>query len=83
MMQTEKGTLEAVMYAYATTYYTWIRRGGVLVVNQYVANTEARFVYGCSSHQGSADGKCGKYAYALQATARSVNVYADLKVDAM
>lgn len=24
MMRTEKGTLEAVIYAYATTYYTWI-----------------------------------------------------------
>lgn len=45
MMQMEKGTLEAVMYAYATAYYTWIRRGGVLVVNRYVANTEARFTY--------------------------------------
>jgi hypothetical protein len=45
MMQMEKGTLEAVMYAYATAYYTWIRRGGVQVVNQYVANTEARFTY--------------------------------------
>lgn len=44
-MQTEKGTLEAVMHAYATAYYTWIRRGGVLAVNQYVANTEARFTY--------------------------------------
>lgn len=33
MMQTKKGTLEAVMYAYAIAYYTWIRRGGVLVVN--------------------------------------------------
>lgn len=41
------------------------------------------YVYGCSSHQGTADGKCGKYAYALQAAARSVNIYADLKVGAM
>ena len=40
VMQKEKGTLEAIMYEYATAHYTWIRRGGVLVVN-----TEARFTY--------------------------------------
>ena len=32
---------------------------------------------------GNADGKCGKYAHALQVAARSVNIYADLKVGAM
>jgi hypothetical protein len=33
------------MYAYATACCTWIQRGSVLIVNQYVANTEARFTY--------------------------------------
>lgn len=33
------------MFAYGRAYYTWIRRGGVLIVNQYVANATAKFTF--------------------------------------
>ena len=42
-VRTEKGTLEARIYAYARQYYTWIRRGGTLVVNQYCADADVTF----------------------------------------
>lgn len=44
-MRMAEGTLEADVFAYGRAYYTWVRRGGVLVVNQYVANTHAAFTY--------------------------------------
>jgi len=44
-VRTENGTLESRIYAYARQYYTWIRRGGTLVVNQYCANADSTFTY--------------------------------------
>jgi hypothetical protein len=40
---TAEGQLEAVVTAYGRAYYTWVRKGGSLVVHQYVADCEARF----------------------------------------
>ncbi|OGE54720.1 hypothetical protein PENARI_c005G11140 [Penicillium arizonense] len=42
---TAKGRLEAVVTAYGRAYYTWIRRGGTLLVHQFVADCEARFTF--------------------------------------
>ena len=42
-VRTKQGTLEARIYAYARQYYTWIRRGGTLVVNQYCADADVEF----------------------------------------
>ena len=42
-VRTEQGTLEARIHAYARQYYTWIRRGGTLVVNQYCADADVTF----------------------------------------
>jgi len=44
-IQTPEGKLESHIYAYGRAYYTWIRRGGTLVVNQYCANAESSFTY--------------------------------------
>ena len=44
-MRKAEGTLEAETFAYGRAYYTWIRRGGVLLVKQFVANTRATFTY--------------------------------------
>ncbi|KAF2813039.1 uncharacterized protein BDZ99DRAFT_556199 [Mytilinidion resinicola] len=33
-----KGRLEAVVTAYGRAYYTWVRQGGVVLVNQFVAD---------------------------------------------
>ncbi|KAJ5924921.1 hypothetical protein N7454_007560 [Penicillium verhagenii] len=41
---TAKGKLEAVVTGYARAYYSWIRRGGTLLVHQFVADCEARFI---------------------------------------
>lgn len=44
-MKTKLGVLEAIVFAYSRAYYTWVRRGGVLVVNQYVADTDVVFTF--------------------------------------
>ncbi|KAJ5638375.1 hypothetical protein N7490_008254 [Penicillium lividum] len=44
-IRTEQGTLESMIHAYGRQYYTWIRRNGTLVVNQYCADAETIFKY--------------------------------------
>lgn len=44
-VRTDKGTLESRIKAYGRQYYTWTRRGGTLVVNQYCADAETEFRY--------------------------------------
>ncbi|KAF2802331.1 uncharacterized protein BDZ99DRAFT_483059 [Mytilinidion resinicola] len=40
---TELGTLDATVTAYGRYYYTWIRRGGTILVHSYIADTVATF----------------------------------------
>jgi len=40
---TDVGRLDATVTAYKRGFYTWIRRGGTLVVHQYVADCKATF----------------------------------------
>jgi hypothetical protein len=40
---TELGTLDATVSAYGRYYYTWIRRGGTILVHSYIADTVATF----------------------------------------
>jgi hypothetical protein len=44
-VRTAKGTLVSQIHAYGRQYYTWIRRNGTLVVNQYCADAETVFKY--------------------------------------
>lgn len=44
-VKTAQGTLVSMISAYGRQYYTWIRRNGTLVVNQYVADAETIFTY--------------------------------------
>lgn len=44
-MSVSKGVLEAEVYAYGRAIYTWVRRGGVLLVNQFVANAKVKFTH--------------------------------------
>jgi len=44
-MNTAKGRLEADVYGYGRGYYTWIRRHGTMVVNQYLADSNSKFKY--------------------------------------
>ncbi|KAF2488962.1 hypothetical protein BU16DRAFT_567925 [Lophium mytilinum] len=44
-IRAKEGTLEAKIYAYGRSYYTWIRRGGTLVVNQFLADADVTFTY--------------------------------------
>ena len=78
-MQTEKwhvGGRNVCVCVCMTAYYTWIQRGDVLVVSQYVANTEARFTYtDVRVIREVQMASVEKYAYALQAAARSVNFW--------
>lgn len=41
----DQGTLETHIHAYQRAYYTWVRRGGILVVSQYCADAETTFTY--------------------------------------
>jgi hypothetical protein len=40
---TPKGRLDATVTAYGRGFYTWTRRGGILLVHQSVADCEAMF----------------------------------------
>jgi len=44
-IRAKEGTLEAKIYAYGRSYYTWVRRGGTLVVNQFLADADVTFTY--------------------------------------
>jgi len=44
-METEKGRLESLVYGYARGYYTWIRKHGTMVVNQYTADADSKFIF--------------------------------------
>lgn len=44
-IRTEKGTLEAEMVAYGRSYWTWNRRGGVIIVYALVGQTSSTFTY--------------------------------------
>jgi hypothetical protein len=44
-MHTEDGDLDATVTAYGRGYYTWLRRGGTILVHQYVADAEATFTF--------------------------------------
>jgi hypothetical protein len=37
--------MEAKIYVYGRLYYTWIRRGDTLVVNQFLADADVTFTY--------------------------------------
>ena len=47
--QTDKGQFEATITAYGRAYYTWIRKGGALLVHQFCADSDAKF----TKHDGS------------------------------
>lgn len=42
-MQTPEGDLDATMAAYGRAYYYWLRLGGLMIVHQFMAESEASF----------------------------------------
>lgn len=44
-MTTPKGRLQATVNGYARGYYSWIRKHGTMVVNQYQADSKSTFTY--------------------------------------
>ena len=44
-MKTSKGRLDAYVGGYARGYYTWIRKHGTMVVNQYQADSKSTFTF--------------------------------------
>ncbi|OCK82446.1 hypothetical protein K432DRAFT_380396 [Lepidopterella palustris CBS 459.81] len=44
-METDKGRLESEVWGYARGYYTWIRKHGTMVVNQYTADSTSKFIH--------------------------------------
>ncbi|KAI9743667.1 MAG: hypothetical protein M1818_002983 [Claussenomyces sp. TS43310] len=44
-MQTEVGRLESEVHGYGRGYYTWIRKHGTMVINQYQADSTSKFTY--------------------------------------
>lgn len=44
-IRAKEDRLEAKIYAYGRSYYTWIRRGGTVAVNQFLGDVYAVFTY--------------------------------------
>jgi len=44
-MNTEKGRFETYVWGYGRGYYTWIRKHGTMVVNQYLADAKSKFTF--------------------------------------